>query len=696
MLRVVQKISELFTLFCLAFFALTIINNPAHASEMKADVNITPKLSITIPNKEVKVALSAGSSTDSKNVDLGIQVSTNNPAGYYMTVDSDTTKLTNTKNAAYFIETISSPVYSEYSMDNNTWGYRVGENGNYLPFVPGAQVASSDTPVNGKNVNFRVGTRIDNTLAPGTYEIELEFVAVANPIPVTYMQDLEDYLCPKSPMIVVDARDDEEYLVQKLADGNCWMLDNLRLDPTEVSLETLKGNTNATNEALTYLKNGGGSSPYATTSVVSQIGWPSDEKFSEPLVNTEYADTVISDEYNYGIGSGKIGTYYNYCAATAGSYCYPSGAGDGDATEDICPTGWRLPTGGSPTPNENPNEFQELYSAYGEDREAFNFNFGTIFSGGYFGNYANRGYYGSFWSSTFSTTYQMHYLSVNTDYVGTYAGTDRYRGFSIRCMKYIEPSVDITTVTYLQDVTSALVAGTAPGTTATLKDKRDNEEYEVAKLADGNLWMLDNLRTDPSAISLETLKGNTNASDQTLTYLKNGGGTSPYATAGINTSTSSNLYNIPFVNTMVKNSLVTVGYSGGEPRKNGALYNYCAASAGSYCYPSGSGTGNATEDICPAGWRMPTGGDNGDYGVLYQAYSSNGSALNEALKLPLAGYVSSSSSSPSTGSSGYYWTSTFDSNSAMTVLYAGSNSASPTGSDTRYWGDSVRCIFNKE
>ena len=187
MLRVVQKISELFTLFCLAFFALTIINNPAHASEMKADVNITPKLSITIPNKEVKVALSAGSSTDSKNVDLGIQVSTNNPAGYYMTVDSDTTKLTNTKNAAYFIETISSPVYSEYSMDNNTWGYRVGENGNYLPFVPGAQVASSDTPVNGKNVNFRVGTRIDNTLAPGTYEIELEFVAVANPIPVTYI-----------------------------------------------------------------------------------------------------------------------------------------------------------------------------------------------------------------------------------------------------------------------------------------------------------------------------------------------------------------------------------------------------------------------------------------------------------------------------------------------------------------------------
>ena len=112
---------------------------------------------------------------------------------------------------------------------------------------------------------------------------------------------------------LADKRDGEKYLVGKLADGNVWLLDNLALDPTTVSLATLQGNTNASDATLNYFKNGGGttSDQYVTAGVSSN--W-STNSFSAPLINADYKNTVPPYAPSDGLGSNKVGVYYNYCA----------------------------------------------------------------------------------------------------------------------------------------------------------------------------------------------------------------------------------------------------------------------------------------------------------------------------------------------------------------------------------------------
>ena len=231
------------------------------------------------------------------------------------------------------------------------------------------------------------------------------------------------------------------------------------------------------------------------------------------------------------------------------------------------------------------------------------------------------------------------------------------------------------------------------GDMITLTDARDNEKYRIGKLADGKCWMLDNLRLDPTAVSLATLKGKTNASDTTLTYFKNGGGSSPYPATGVNTtwaSLSDDKYDVPKVVTTYKNT-TTTSYGAGSG-KIGVFYNYCAASAGSYCYANGAGTGNATEDICPSGWRMPRGGHIGEYQALYDAYNSDDDAFRDALSTPFSGEFSGGSLDFD-GDLGIFWSSIRYNSDEMYILWMEDSGADPTDFLFRNRGLSVRCVL---
>jgi hypothetical protein len=139
---------------------------------------------------------------------------------------------------------------------------------------------------------------------------------------------------------------------------------------------------------------------------------------------------------------GKIGVYYNYCAASAGSYCYGSGTSDTgspssdpntstirDVTEDICPAGWRLPTSSSN------GEFATLYSAYGSNYADFQTALATPLSGYFnYGTARTQGYNGSFWSSTWYNTNYMYYLYINSSNVNPSNYNYRNDGYSVRCL----------------------------------------------------------------------------------------------------------------------------------------------------------------------------------------------------------------------------------------------------------------------
>ena len=256
----------------------------------------------------------------------------------------------------------------------------------------------------------------------------------------------------------------------------------------------------------------------------------------------------------------------------------------------------------------------------------------------------------------------------------------------------------------IQDMDSSICASASEGQTIDLIDERDDEVYKVAKLRDGNCWMLENLRLDPlDSDTAENMNGtNTNATQEAINNLLNGGSTNTgwSNTAVINTDNfSSQGQTQPFIKNEYKNNLVA-GYGLGSPNneaKVGVYYSYCAASASTYCYNTNVDKPNtlidAEQDLCPAHWRMPTGGSTGDYKALSQKYGSDATSNNSLqynLSLAKSGYNGYSSSTYS-----FWWSSTYAYGSGMYLLQMSNNDA-VVEADYRgynnYYGFPMRCV----
>ena len=676
----------LLTLSSLALLpTLTFAGNYAYADSARYQTEVTPSLKLTIPTDSINITVDPSSKPfDSK--DLNIIVATNNLTGYNLTMSSDSVNLIKTNDDSKTIPTLTANEggYTSSTFEANKWGYKIGD-GNYIPFVSGTIIGGSDTTTNNDTTTLNFAAKVDYVQPAGEYKTVLNFLAVANPLPVLYAQDLDFAHCPTTPLTVVDNRDNEEYIVQRLADGNCWMLDNLRLDPTQVPLETLQGNTNATDESLGYLKNGGGTKPYTANAVT--VLETSQSSMWDPYIMTGNKDVVV--ENTPGNGSGKAGVYYNYCAISAGSYCYSDGnENQGDNVYDLCPAGWKLPTGS----DHDDSDYKNLYNVLGQDKNTFVEKLSFPMAG-------MRGEFSSmtvYWTHTYSSNDNMYTLEFNvSEWNGNrnyniWFQEDKFRNniMLARCVM----KKDLNSVEYLQDVTSSVLNNTAVDTIATLKDRRDEEEYVVGKLADGNLWMLDNLRLDLTAVSLDNLKSNTNATDESLTYLKNGGGTGQYAVNGVTSGHNLEQYTLqsPYINTEYIDTVPNYHYGAGSGTR-GVFYNYCAVSAGSYCYDSSPSDTNASEDICPSGWRLPVSSsdENSELRQLRNAYTSQ-DAFNEAFS-----YIGSggffSNNPPTDLSSGYFWSSSREISESMYYNYGGMI----RGGTSRARAFSARCIFNK-
>ncbi|MDO4526544.1 MAG: FISUMP domain-containing protein, partial [Candidatus Saccharibacteria bacterium] len=456
------------------------------------------------------------------------------------------------------------------------------------------------------------------------------------------MQRMTASACTTTAKTVYDDRDGSAYLVQKLADGKCWLLDNLRLGSTGFAsgvTELNSTNTNTTKSIAT--------STFASWNTTSGFN-----SYTAPMINTASADTTTT---GYGSGSKKIGVYYNYCAATMQSYCYASGSGTGNASQDVCPKGWRMPTGGSS------GEYKALYTAYSSNATNFRNALSTPLPG-FFGNssVSLQGNSGYFWSSSmYGDGNSMYDLYVNSSGVDPKDYNGRIVGFSVRCVLETRTIADVT---YMQEVNSAVVANTAEGATATLRDQRDNQNYTVAKI-NGNLWMTRNLAIGCNG------SGSSYGSSVSSKSL-----TSTYSNVSSSWSTPTALLSA------ASHDTEAADYT--TPRMQcsssyGAWYNYAAASAGTIT--GDSNNTDATKDICPAGWRLPTSSERG----LVFSYSS---AFN-----PVAGGEYANGSLIGTTTTGFWWSAT----AANTTLRHGTGwTGSLLGSAGlyRYRGYYVRCI----
>ena len=157
---------------------------------------------------------------------------------------------------------------------------------------------------------------------------------------------------------------------------------------------------------------------------------PADSNVSSDYTLPASSTSGFDDDtkaFVYNSGSTTCGnnspcySYYSYVAATAGTN--PS---SGNATSDICPKGWRLPTQA---------EYNSLKSTYTTGATLTASPWNGVYAGVYYGSgsFDDGGSYGAYWSSTADNSTLAYYLDfyssnahVNYD--------DKSYGYSVRCV----------------------------------------------------------------------------------------------------------------------------------------------------------------------------------------------------------------------------------------------------------------------
>lgn len=307
------------------------------------------------------------------------------------------------------------------------------------PLVAGQAPLTLETtssPTTNDTTNVTVSFNIDNSVKSGTKELKLAYKVADNAASApTTMQGMTSAYC--STMATYNGTNEEAvlqltdnrgatpqtYQVAKLADGNCWMLSNLKL-----------GSTTGTT---------------ALTSVDSNV---KTEGFTLPqVVETGTASADAPGAYgpvpgDTGAGATNYGYLYNWSAATAGETTTSHTETEGNAPYSICPANWRLPIGGEY--NSGDGEFAALdvafggtgmYAGSGEPNIAkwqHDGPFKGTFAGGWGEGFGAQGVGGILWSSSAYPGNAGYALGAGFSATAVYPGDgySRDSGFGVRCL----------------------------------------------------------------------------------------------------------------------------------------------------------------------------------------------------------------------------------------------------------------------
>ena len=220
-------------------------------------------------------------------------------------------------------------------------------------------------------------------------------------------------------------------------------------------------NTNASDTALSYLFGSNTRDPnvdpdgnYATSGVSDvwrMDDYNSDYNYTNPRIFTgQKGDTNADDPLLVESATWKYGIHYNYCAASAGSYCYnkSSFVPSIDIDQDICPSNWKIPSGGTL------GDYQTLGNIItGSDEQSIKDGYDTQYrlalhlplSGSFSAHgegYTANPLYGYFWSSTVPELGNINDLKATTSEAFPGPGPGVYpsgsngpeRGYSVRCI----------------------------------------------------------------------------------------------------------------------------------------------------------------------------------------------------------------------------------------------------------------------
>lgn len=237
---------------------------------------------------------------------------------------------------------------------------------------------------------------------------------------------------------LTDSRDNNTYAVAKLADGNCWMIENLRLDPSSTSFAS--SNTNSpTTSFITDAPNSASENVLCgvnSTDCVDKIAFNANN-IDRSLTASYDTNNSSSSWYSYGV-------LYNWYTVSAGNGT--TATTSGNVAGDICPAGWRLPTGGA----ANVSEISALNNAVNagnlkNDSKLRTFPNNFIYSGDYnTASAGGRGSYGRYWTSTASSNYNAYRLGFTGSEVTPVRAWNKWVAFPARCM-IKDPTASVST-----------------------------------------------------------------------------------------------------------------------------------------------------------------------------------------------------------------------------------------------------------
>ena len=427
------SIFSLFLIFgftILSIFAPIFGSNATNNSTQELAAEINPVISLSAPTElSFNINPTAAGVFDSK--ELKVNISTNAIKGYelyFSSEDEQTNMKHTTPSITQSISSTFTGSLTSTNMQNNTWGYSL--NNTDFKSIPKKteQVKLKDlntypTPAE-RTQSIYFGVKADTTLPSGTYEKNVVFTAIAHANPpkpqktlyrISTMQQMTSEICAATTTpnktataldtdgshhgdpnyvptkTLVDTRDNNTYTVSKLADGKCWMTQNLR--------------------------------------IIDKTITPAD---SDVTTNYTIPASSISGFDTYNTSNAYVdsdGGFYAWYTATAGTGTQARSTDGQNTTASICPKGWRLPTGGSS------DEFQALYNNYNPS-SALRSNPVNLTLSGYVSSSSrnDQGSYGRYWSSTVNSRDYAYNLYLSTP--GVYPANDnsKYIGFSVRCI----------------------------------------------------------------------------------------------------------------------------------------------------------------------------------------------------------------------------------------------------------------------
>ncbi|MBR3131132.1 InlB B-repeat-containing protein [Candidatus Saccharibacteria bacterium] len=289
------------------------------------------------------------------------------------------------------------------------------------------------------------------------------------------MQTFNDTISPYSTMpngsviALKDIRDNDVYAIAKLADGNWWMIENLRLDyDANITPTNTQSNNSAfggvfaglaepetDNFSNTTIPNSLYTTNTASTTLKVITG--SYQSFRFPRYNNSNTASPTINSTNSYTNIYSYGNYYSWPAAVADTTYHGATNNQSATTTSLCPTGWHLPKGGNKsneansewwilansTVGTNPANYTSRTDPYyvgtPEGPEASNalrrYPNNLVYSGYYFVSFISfYGSQGRYWSSTVSTAgpYQEN-LTSSFVYPGTEVSSYFY-GLTVRCL----------------------------------------------------------------------------------------------------------------------------------------------------------------------------------------------------------------------------------------------------------------------